>query len=157
MADLDLYGLKGVPSVWSTDVTGTFSANTWYDTGFHRDVITSTYGGSGNVYMLFGYLNLYSSGFGSMYSGQFVSAPFHLNTNSTNSVARCDLAIGTLLGHAPNEMGDGYDRDEKLQFSFKHEYSNNQNGWRLQFLSTVGITLDNTSGKDMNLWVKRVL
>jgi hypothetical protein len=151
-AVLDTYGVKNGTNIATTgNIAQTVTANTWYDTGISRSD-----GDNHSLYCLMGDLNLYASGLGTMYSGQFASVLINWNSSSTNSTSACALAYGPIVAHAPNSWTEGYDRDEQLQFRIKHEGSNGQDGWRIQYLFTTSGTLANVGGKTMNLWLRRV-
>lgn len=151
-AILDRYGLRSVDNVESrTYITQNVTANTWYDTG-----IDKSDGAYANLYVLIAGLNSYNSGTGSMYSTEFVTVPIHWNTTSVNSVSACELRYGVITGHAPNSWQDGYDFDTGLRFRVKHEYSNGQNGWRIQYMFTMNATFDSSTGKSFHLYLRRV-
>ena len=133
------------------------TAYTYYDTGLSRNSSTgATISNMHAVFVLGIYMNLYNSGLGTHYSSMGYSAPFQWNTDGTNSNAECPLAYGTLIGHAPNAWGEGYDRDEGMRLRIKHEYSNANNGWRIQYNFTASGTLSSGSGQTLQFWLRRL-
>ena len=157
-ASLNAFGVSNANNIAYNRVSQSVVAYTYYDTGISKSTDLETVGTADNAVVVLGfYMNLYNSGLGTHYSSQGYSAPFQWNTSSTNSLASCPLAYGTLIGHAPNSWQEGYDRDEGMQLRIKHEYSNANNGWRIQYNFTASGTLTSTGGgQHLAFWLKRL-
>lgn len=157
-ASLNASGVSNANNIAYNRVSQSVTAYTFYDTGISRNTGLDTVGNSQEAVVVLGfYMNLYNSGLGTHYSSRGYSAPFQWNASSVNSNASCPLAYGTLIGHAPNAWGEGYDRDEGMRLRIKHEYSNANNGWRIQYNFTSGGTLTSTGGgQQLSFWLKRL-
>ena len=157
-ASLNASGVSNANFIAYNRVSQSVTAYTFYDTGIHRNRSLETVGTADNAVVVLGfYMNLYNSGLGTHYSSQGYSAPIHWNTTTTNSIASCPLAYGTLIGHAPNSWQEGYDRDEGMRLRIKHEYSNANNGWRIQYNFTSSGTLTSSgTGTHLAFWLKRL-
>lgn len=155
---LNTQGIADALAIDNNDISGSFTANTWYDTGIGRGTTTGApSGGNRAVFVMGIFINGYLAGFGSMYSCLAYTSPFSWNTTSVNSISATPLRYSGFTAHAPNTWQGGYAGNETLQLRIKHEYSNGQNGWRIQWLATVNTTLNPaTSGKQLSFWLKRL-
>ena len=152
-AVLDINGIRDGTYLHETGrISRTASANTWYGSGINR-----SHASTGDVCVVEVFINGYNSGFGSQYSTTLSTPPFVWTTEGTNSVTVCSLRMGPAIGHAPNAMTDGYDDDQRLQLRIAHNLNNANNGWDIQWRSTVAATFDTTStGKELKFFLKRV-
>ena len=151
-------GVADVLQLDNNDISGSFSANNWYDTGISRSNSTGApSGGNRAVFVMGIFLNTYNSGMGAMYSAQAYTNPFNWNTSSVNSSGATPLRYSGFTSHAPNQWTGGFDGTENLQLRIKHELSNANNGWRIQWLSVSNSTLNPAvAGQQMSFWLKRL-
>ena len=121
-------------------VTGTYSANTWYDTGI------SWNNGDTGIFLLNAFVDTYSSG-GLTYQTTYTGL-FTIPNRATNDNRRVTFPVH-YCGHAQN--------GEVLQFSTLIS-SGNSPGTQLQWSSSRAYTtaLDNTSGKQLHVAVNRL-
>jgi hypothetical protein len=120
------------------DVTGSFAANTWYNTGIAR---TSVPGGG--IYLLNVWADTYFSGqsYQESYTGVFV-----LPNRGTNSTV-ADVITVHRCGHAPNS--------ETFQFRTLRTPNADSNIY-LQWLSNFALSLNATSGRRLRIGIARL-
>ena len=157
-AVLNSQGIADALAIANNNISGTFTANTWYDTGISRSYGTGApSGGDRSVFVMGIYINGHSSGMGSMYSCLAYTSPFSWSTASTNSTSATPLRYSGFTGHAPNQWLSGYEGDENLQLRIKHEHSDANNGWRIQWLYVANTTQNPAvSGQQLSFWLKRL-
>lgn len=120
-------------------LSGTYAANTWYNTGIDRTTDTG-------IYLLNAWVDTYSAGgqsFQETYIGWFV-----LPNRSSNSTVADTITIHR-AGHAPNA--------ETLQFRTLREASASGGRIYLQWLTNIAYTvaLDGTAGKNVQISIHR--
>jgi hypothetical protein len=140
MAGLSSTGVVLDP-YWSTGLTGSFTAGTWYDTGFNRD------SGVTGTYTIRAYVNTFHSG-ASMYYCLAVSAPFQWHPYPSNAGSRCFINLSSpWMGHAPNSFTSF---SSLFEISILHASSPSGAVQRLQFKPSVTLSgLNSTDGRSV--------
>lgn len=99
--------------IWTSGwMTGTFTAGTWYDTGFERD------DGTDSHMLLVPFVSGFHAGV-NMYYCKGSTTPFRWHPYPSNHSGRCSVnSDGPWMGHAPNS----YSRVESLlEFGILHQ------------------------------------
>ena len=151
----------------ATNVSGSFSANTWYDMGLTRSSITGNTsdrddgeGGIGTIsdnrlYLFMVHMNTYSSGNPTMYNSNAVSEPLCL-AGTSNSLSTCEFNFGAFNGHAPNTAQRG-DQGNFIVGRIKHVYSSSGANPVFQWKSSYALTLSgSTGGQRMSFLIFRI-
>jgi hypothetical protein len=120
----------------SVTITGSFSANTWYNTGIDRTTDTG-------IYLLNAYVDTYNTGqsYQMSYIGWFV-----MPNRATNSGSTSDITLHR-AGHAPN--------GEVIQFRTLLTPAVNDSKIYLQWLSNFNLTLNGGSGNNIQVAIHK--
>ena len=116
----------------SVTITGSFSANTWYNTGIDRTTDTG-------IYLLSAYVDTYNTGqsYQMSYIGWFV-----MPNRASNSGAASNITLHS-AGHAPNA--------EVIQFRTLLEPAVSGGRIYLQWLSNFNLTLNGGGGNNIQV------
>lgn len=121
----------------SVTITGSFAANTWYNTGIDRTT-------DNGIYLLCAYVDTYNTGqsYQMNYIGWFV-----LPNRATNSGATSAITLHS-AGHAPNA--------EVIQFRTLLEPAVSGGRIYLQWLSNFALTLNGGGGNNIQVAIHRL-
>ena len=150
----------------ATNVSGSFSANTWYDMGLTRvnmmqspdtddhELSIGTISDN-RLFVFMVHMNTYSSGNPTMYNSSAVSEPMAISGTS-NSNSTCEFNFGAFNGHAPNTAQRG-DQGNFIVGRIKHVYSSSGANPVFQWKSSYAMTLSgSTGGQRMSFLIFRI-
>ena len=120
-------------------LSGTYSANTWYNTGIDRTTDTG-------IYLLNAWVDTYAAG-GESYQETYIGWFVLPNRNANNAAA--DTIYVHRAGHAPN--------NETLQFRTLRQFNLSGGNILLQWLSNYAYTtsLNGSSGRSIQIAIHR--
>ena len=145
-ATLDQYGVKTHSPSASIDLSGTYTANTYYDVGVERGDL------SHGIYIIYVEADTHSTGV-SQYSTAAASEPFAWSGTASNSNARSTITFGSsFMGHAPNTYNDP---NSMFSFHILHEYGVNGAIQELQINFANTMTLTNAAGRYFRIRIYR--
>jgi hypothetical protein len=150
----------------ATNVSGSFSANTWYDMGLTRTSMMQNPDtddhelsigtiSDNRLFVFMVHMNLYSNGNPTMYNANAVSEPMAISGTS-NSLSTCEFPFGVFNGHAPNTAQRG-DQGDFIVGRIKHIYSSSGANPVFQWKSSYALTLSgSTGGSRMSFLIFRI-
>ena len=118
-------------------ITGSFSANNWYDTGIDRTTDTGIF----EVDLLVDTWNAGGQSYSMRYTGWFV---MHSGASNSTSTSNIDMHRS---GHAPN--------NETIQLRTILSPNSSGGNIRLQWLSNFNLNLNNTGGRLLRIALRR--
>ena len=145
-AILDQFGVKTHSSSASVDLSGTYTANTYYNVGVDRGDLSE------GIYIIYVLADTHSAGV-SQYATSAVSEPFAWTATASNSNSRSAITFGSsFMGHAPNTYTDP---NSMFSFHILHEYGVNGATQELQINFANTMTLTNASGRYFRIRIYR--
>jgi hypothetical protein len=145
-AILDQFGVKTHSSSASVNLSGTYTANTYYNIGVDRTDL------SHGIYIIYVEADTHAAGV-SQYSTVAASEPIAWSSTASNSNQRTSINFGTsFMGHAPNTYTNP---NSMFSMHILHEYGSAGAIQELQITFANTMVLTNAAGRSFRIRIYR--